>query len=327
MLSAYWSPEKFEAELRVELGSSFLRQHGRLLISSEPARELVWAHSVWSKPSLIEISSIGDASKKLRALRAGPWAIAPLEHLRRSVLIEEQVRGRGRKPPSKLSFLSPVRAKLGEFGLIEPGLMIASSETSSWIPQGEPTFEESPEAPSRAYLKLWEFFTTEGVHPVANQTCLDLGASPGGWTWVLASLGAKVTSIDKADLAPHVAKMPGVKLLRTDAFKLKPSDIGPLDWLFSDVICEPRRLLELVQTWRESGLCRNFVCTIKFKGTTDFDVLNDFLKIPGSHARHLFHNKHEVTWWLIQDPPEILRPRAPSVSDDRKQSGSANLRK
>ena len=306
MQSAYWAPEKFEAELREELGGEYLRQHGRLLLSSGSARELVWAHSTWTAPSLIEISSIGDAAKKLRALRQGPWAIAPLEHLRRSVLIEEHVRGRSRKPASVLKFLSPLRPLLGEFGLIENGLMIASPTTTTWVPQGEPSFEESIEAPSRAYLKLWEFFTVNGVHPTPNQTCLDLGASPGGWTWVLASLGARVTSIDKAELTPHVARMPGVRLLKADAFKLKPADIGPLDWLFSDVICEPRRLLELVHTWRDSGLCKNFVCTIKFKGPTDFNVLKDFLKIEGSHAKHLFHNKHEVTWWSIEAAPSVV---------------------
>jgi 23S rRNA (cytidine2498-2'-O)-methyltransferase len=301
MLSAYWASEKFADELRHEIGASYLRSHGRLLLSSEPARPLVWAHSVWSSPRLVEIASIGDAAKRLRALGKGPWALAPIEHMRRSVLIEEQTRPRSKR--SKLSFLSPPRPLLGQFGLLEPGLMIASSETSSWVACGEPQFDESMDAPSRAYLKLWEFFTLFGRHPRAGETCLDLGASPGGWTWVLASLGAHVTSIDKADLAPHVARMPGVRLLRADAFKLKPSDVGRLDWLFSDVICEPRRLLALVHDWLESGLCENFVCTIKFKGRTDFAVLEDFLKIPGSHARHLFHNKHEVTWWRLAPSP------------------------
>lgn len=307
MQSAYWAPEKFSAELRHELGSAYAGEFGSLLLSNEPARDLVWAHSVWRDPRRIEIASINDAAKKLRALRPGPWALAPFEHHRRGTLIEEQTRG-GRKPlPAKIPFLSPRRAPLGQFLLPEPGVLLAASDTSSWVPQGEPHFEESSEAPSRAYLKLWEFFTMEGLRPREGETCFDLGASPGGWTWVLAKLGATVTSIDKADLAPHVARMPNVTLRRTDAFKLKPEK---LDWLFSDVICEPRKLLALVHEWRESGLCRNFVCTIKFKGETDFAVLNDFLRIPGSRARHLFHNKHEVTWWSAPTSGEDARSRA-----------------
>lgn len=307
LLSAYAAPEKFAAELQHELGDEFQSRIGSLFLSRAPARELVWAHQTWRDLKMIEIASIGDAVKKLRALEAATsWSLTPLNHVRRSVLIEEQLgsRAAGLRFKKPLKFLDARRsseARLGEFGLAEPGLLLASPTTSSWIPRGEPLFAESPEAPSRAYLKLWELFTAEGFHPSKDQTCLDLGASPGGWTWVLASLGARVTSLDKADLAPHVARMPGVSLMRKDAFKLKPADLGPLDWLFSDVICEPRKLLTLVHEWRDSGLCRNFVCTIKFKGQTDFAVLADFLKIEGSRARHLFHNKHEVTWWSVAE--------------------------
>ncbi len=301
--SAYWSAEKFLSEIKSELGADFHSQVGHLVLSTAPVRPLVWAHSRWSSAELIEIASIGDAVKKLRERTNKLYAMAPLNHVRRATLIDDQLGNKSAKIRLKkpIDFLEPLRPSLAQFGLIEPGLMIASSETSSWVPQGEMQFNESPEAPSRAYLKLWELFTMEGFHPSQNETCLDLGASPGGWTWVLAKLGAKVTSIDKAELAPQVARMPGVQLLKKDAFRLKPSEIGSLDWLFSDVICEPRRLLKLVHEWRESGLCKNFVCTIKFKGETDFSVLADFLKIEGSQARHLVHNKHEVTWWSL-DP-------------------------
>lgn len=303
-LSAYWTTaDKFAPELQHELGADFHSRVGQLFLSHAPARDVVWAHTTWKNLEQIEITSITDAGKKLRERGgSGTWSLTPLNHVRRSVLIEEQLGNRSASVRFKrpLQFLEKRRPLLGEFGLIETGLMLASPESTSWIPHGEPHFEESTEAPSRAYLKLWELFTMEGFYPSKDETCLDLGASPGGWTWVLAGLGARVTSIDKAELAPHVARMPHVQLLKRDAFKLKPSDIGQLDWLFSDVICEPRKLLALVHDWRESGLCKNFVCTIKFKGQTDFEVLKDFLKIEGSRARHLFHNKHEVTWWSVE---------------------------
>jgi 23S rRNA (cytidine2498-2'-O)-methyltransferase len=296
VLSAYWAPEKFESELAHELGSDLVERHGRLLLSSKPAREVVWAHNIWTKAELIPIVSIGDAAKKLRERRGFGWVLNPIEQVRRSTLIEEQL---GRKiKPKPLKFLETPSKSFGEFSLLSQDLMVASTETTAKVPFGDAIFEESKEAPSRAYLKLWETFTLENFSPSAGQKCMDLGACPGGWTWVLANLGAHVISVDKADLDPKVLRMPHVTQLKKDAFKLKPSDIGPLDWLFSDVICEPRRLLELVHEWLESGLCHNFVCTIKFKGKTDFEVLNDFLKIEGSRARHLFANKHEVTWWL-----------------------------
>ena len=297
--SAYWnSTEKFHPELLEELGADFLEQRGNLFLSKKPARKLVWAHATWSDAQIIEIASIGDAVKKLRELSKSPWAHAPIEHPRRATLIEDQLNTKAinARLRGSIDFLEARKGRLGAFALLEPNLMIASAVTDTYVPQNEPQFNESSEAPSRAYLKLWDFFTLHGARPKTNETCLDLGASPGGWTWVLAKLGAQVTSLDRADLAPHVAALKNVRLLKKDAFKMTPEKT---DWLFSDVICEPRRLLELVHAWREAGACENFVCTIKFKGETDFKVLNDFLKIEGSHARHLFHNKHEVTWWSL----------------------------
>jgi 23S rRNA (cytidine2498-2'-O)-methyltransferase len=41
---------------------------------------------------------------------------------------------------------------------------------------------------------------------------------------------------------------------------------------------------------------RRFVCSVKFQGPTDFEVMRDFIAIPGSRLLHLHHNKHELTW-------------------------------
>ena len=44
-----------------------------------------------------------------------------------------------------------------------------------------------------------------GRRPGPCETCLDLGASPGGWSWALQRMGAHVISVDKAPLAPDIA--------------------------------------------------------------------------------------------------------------------------
>jgi 23S rRNA (cytidine2498-2'-O)-methyltransferase len=73
-----------------------------------------------------------------------------------------------------------------------------------------------------------------------------------------------------------------------------------MDWVFSDVICYPPRLYEWVQRWLASGLCKNFVCTIKMQGSEpDFETTRLFAAIPGSTVVHLYHNKHELTWWKL----------------------------
>jgi len=103
--------------------------------------------------------------------------------------------------------------------------------------------------PSRAYLKLWEALTVFGCRPEPGETCLDLGASPGGWSWALQGMGAHVVSVDKAPLAPEIARLPGIEHRQESAFALDPRVIGPVDWVFSDVVCYPERLLALVERW------------------------------------------------------------------------------
>jgi 23S rRNA (cytidine2498-2'-O)-methyltransferase len=189
------------------------------------------------------------------------------------------------------------KAPLGSFTLFDEGTLVYSAECTSLFPDGEPEFiENKTDPPSRAYLKLWEFFTLRQAAPRAGETVIDLGSSPGGWTWVLDQLGANVISVDKAPLAESLKLSSRVKYLNESAFALEPVKV---DWLFSDVICYPERLLELVQRWRAAGAARNFVCTLKFQGPTDFAVIDEFLKIPGSGVTHLNANKHELTWFLL----------------------------
>jgi 23S rRNA (cytidine2498-2'-O)-methyltransferase len=216
-------------------------------------------------------------------------------------LIQEQLPAL-KNPP--LIFGSPLPERtLGFWTLKEAQQLYYSSETSSSLPLGEAIFVEDKTAPSRAYLKLWEYFTVTGRAPRAGETCIDLGSSPGGWTWVLSNLGCQVISVDKAPLTEELQADPRIRKLKKDAFQLKPEDIGPVDWLFSDIICYPHKLLDLVHMWMSSGLVKNFVCTIKFQGETDFASLKAFQNIPGSEIRHLTANKHEVTWSLLDKKP------------------------
>ena len=106
------------------------------------------------------------------------------------------------------------------------------------------------------------------------------------------SLGAKVVAVDKAPLAPRIAKL--VECRQESAFGLKPEKT---DWLFSDVICEPARLLKLVERWLP--VAPNIVCTLKFKGATDHATAQKFAEIPGSQLVHLHHNRHELTWYRL----------------------------
>jgi 23S rRNA (cytidine2498-2'-O)-methyltransferase len=297
-VTGYLAAEGRVAELIAELGSA-ARVCGRLVLADGPPRSAAWAANVWRDPVRLSIASIADGARALRRIQRN-WALYSFRLHRRARLVQERLPAVGAKP---LRFPAPApAAPLGSWTLLDAGTILAAARCSSPFPNGEVRFVEDRQGPpNRAYLKLWEAFTLSGRRPRPGDLCLDLGASPGGWTWVLAGLGARVIAVDKAPLASAVARLPGVEHRRLSAFALDPRDVGPVDWLFADVACYPRRLHRLVAAWAASGLCQNFVCTIKFQGETDLAAQGAFQAIPGSRLLHLHHNKHELTWLKLAE--------------------------
>lgn len=300
MTTAYLAVDGFEAQLREELARRdvvIAVEHGRLLITEGPAVHAAWAANIWHDCIEWPVASIGTAAKSLRDLQRN-WAMyAPLHH-RRAALIQERLPHVSAKPV--IFPAAAPTAPLGAWTLLAPDRLLAAARCSSPFANGEVELvEDKVGPPSRAYLKLWEALVRLRRWPQPGERCLDLGASPGGWTWVLAKLGAGVVAIDKAPLDPRVAAMPGVEWRGESAFALEPASVGPVDWLFSDVICYPARLLRLVERWRATGQVKNFVCTIKFQGETDHETAEAFAALPGAEVLHLHNNKHELTFMLV----------------------------
>jgi 23S rRNA (cytidine2498-2'-O)-methyltransferase len=133
---------------------------------------------------------------------------------------------------------------------------------------------------------------------------LDVGASPGGWTWVLSQLGAEVLSVDRSELDPRLMRHPRVSFVRGNAFSILPGGThGRFDWIVGDIACYPEKLLDWIQRWLAEDSGENFICTLKFQGDSHYGVIKQFAQIPGSRLLHLYNNKHELTWIR-------LRPKA-----------------
>lgn len=294
--TGYLAAEGFEDQLIQELGS-FSLQHGRLILTDHPIQKVVWAQNIWKDPIAYHFESISEAASILKSIQRN-WALYSFTEHRRAALIKSKLPFVSEKP---FLFGQPFpTALLGSWTLLDKHTLLASPHCTSPFPNGEIYFEECKIGPpSRAYLKLWEALTIANKMPDQNSTCLEVGSSPGGWTWVLANLKAKVISVDRSELSPNVANMEGVYFKKGDAFAMTPSKIGAVDWIFSDVACYPQKLLEWVKLWLASGLCKNFICTLKFQGDSSYGIIHDFLKIPGSQIVHLTANKHELTWMLI----------------------------
>ncbi|MDR1617668.1 MAG: hypothetical protein LBS06_01315 [Treponema sp.] len=326
----YQAIPEFEDHLRRELGTWDAVRGPLYFAGTPPSGPVFWYRNIWLDPRRIEFDSISEAAAALRGIQRN-WAPVLFTEFRRGALINAKLPPISAKPRP---FPWPVPGTpVGAWTLLDARTLVASPRCASPFPEGVIEFEEDREGPpSRAYLKLWEALTRCRRWPGPGDRCLDAGASPGGWTWALTRLGAAVTAVDRAPLDPRIAAVTGnavtgngaaesagtedaapgpgllaagrpkVDFIRHDAFTLKPEDLGPMDWVFSDVICYPSRLYEWVERWLASGLCENFVCTIKMQGgEPDMETVRLFAEIPGGMVTHLYHNKHELTWMKIKD--------------------------
>lgn len=305
-LIAYLAPNAenrdFTQDLRAELNLrkiKILSEHGRLFLCEGNFPDVVFAQEVWFDVEILTYNSINDASEKLRDLGDRYYHYSSNCH-RRGELILSKLKSAKHKT---FQFLAEIPlSTLSVFSLISDSELIFSPRTNSPLPMGEIHFLENKILPpSRAYLKLWELFTLYKIRPNENDRVIDMGSCPGGWTWVLQTLNCNVISVDKAPLDPKIAGLPNIEFRQESAFGLRPMHVGELDWFFSDIICYPSKLYELVGRYRDYGKVRNFACTIKFQNSTDFETMFKFLEIPNSKIIHLFHNKHEVTWINTQN--------------------------
>lgn len=285
---------------------STVRIAGDLVYREGPAPQAWWHRTRLEKPFIATFSSIKEASDILRGIQRN-WAHEPVACFRRARLIEEKLPFVQDKPRA-FPYSVPA-SPMGVWSLLDEHTLFASAETSSPFPRGILRFEEDHvNPPSRAYLKMYEALAwvdklsadrgiPEGSRlPGTGSKCIDAGACPGGWTWALDRLGAEITAIDRSELDPSLMAKPNITFIKHDAFTLKPADYGQQDWVCSDVICYPPRLLEWVNEWLDSGLCGNFICTIKMQGKADHETTRAFSRIPGSAIVHLTANKNELTW-------------------------------
>lgn len=152
-------------------------------------------------------------------------------------------------------------------------------------------------APSRAFAKLVETEQRLGLSLSAGETCVDLGACPGSWSYVAVQRGCQVTAVDRSPLRPDLMAHPQLRFHAGDAFRFTPE--APVDWLLCDVIAAPQRNLELLLRWLDARLCRRFIVTLKFKGTEEYPLVDDLKRALPLRCRdfllaRLCANKNEV---------------------------------
>ena len=204
---------------------------------------------------------------------------------------------------------SPGRPRLHV--LLESGdrahLAVADPADSSDWPMGIPRLRMHPQAPSRSALKLEEAILTflDADQRTAwfkeNMHAADLGAAPGGWSWVLMRQGIRVASVDNGPLAQHLLDSGRVEHLRADGFTWHPR--RTLDWMVCDMVEQPRRVAERMATWLREGWCRRTIFNLKLPMKKRWDetrlCLDLFEQQVGRpvawQAKQLYHDREEIT--------------------------------
>ena len=186
------------------------------------------------------------------------------------------------------------------------------TNSSPW-PGGIPRLKFPPGAPSRSTLKLEEAFVTfMGQDKVKDMlrpgmTAVDLGASPGGWTFQLVKRGLHVTAVDNGPMDEQLMATGQVTHLREDAFTFRSHEL--VDILVCDVVEQPARITQLMLEWLREGRCKAAIFNLKLpmkkrweETSACLDRLTKALKESGNSwqisGKQLFHDRKEVTIFI-----------------------------
>jgi 23S rRNA (cytidine2498-2'-O)-methyltransferase len=257
---------RFEQELESELllrQSKILDKNSYYFLVENLTKKPIWAQEICSDVLVQKFSNKAEALKILKNLPNLGCFIPSPYHTKLSTSLRKDMRELKLK---RIKFEVPNNFKFNYFTwtISKDGDLLISHSPKSQFPLGWHEFDEDKGTPpNRAYLKLWEVLTLNHVQLKSNDVAIDVGSCPGGWTWVLSQQISKVYSVDKAPLDSKIAGIKNVKYSSEDAFTLDPKNYADCTWLFSDIICTPQRLLELVNNWMRNSVVKNFVCTIK----------------------------------------------------------------
>jgi len=196
----------------------------------------------------------------------------------------------------------------------------ACGAAPAW-PMGIPRLRLPYGAPSRSAAKLAEallvFLGADEARLLQpGMRAVDLGAAPGGWSWLLAQRGLKVTAVDNGALKGDVAIDPRVTHVRADGLAWRPR--APVDWLVCDIVLQPIRIAALVGDWMAEGLARRAIVNLKLPMKRRYDEVTRCeaeirSRVEKAHAkvdlrvRQLYHDREEVTAYVALSDQRAAR--------------------
>jgi 23S rRNA (cytidine2498-2'-O)-methyltransferase len=184
------------------------------------------------------------------------------------------------------------------------GAVMVMDKLSDPRPGGIHRMAFDRDAPSRSYLKVEEALDLMGERPRPGETVIDLGASPGGWSYAFVKRGCRVTAVDNGPLRIKDPGRYGGTLvhLREDGVVYEPDQSrAPVDWLISDMLIPAGTNLGMLRKWFVNRWMKRFIVNIKLPQVHPYPVIvpvEDFLgTVRGVRfqIRQLYHDRREVT--------------------------------
>jgi 23S rRNA (cytidine2498-2'-O)-methyltransferase len=179
-------------------------------------------------------------------------------------------------------------------------------DSAPW-PLGIPRLRAQAGAPSRSAAKLEEALLVllssaereAWLQP--GMKAADLGAAPGGWSWVLARHHIRVQAIDNGPMAESALATGLIEPIRADGFTWQPPK--PVDWLVCDMVESPRRVAARLATWFAHDWCKRAVFNLKLPMKKRWDETRQCLALFAAEsgkaleirAKQLYHDREEIT--------------------------------
>lgn len=189
-------------------------------------------------------------------------------------------------------------------GFILAGISTPRENLCEWS-GGIVRFAKEDDQVSRAEFKLLEAFEVFGIKIRPNSSALDLGASPGGWTRVLAEAGCRVTAVDRAPLDPSISGKNNVRYIQRDARHFRDEkdvyDIVTCD-INGDPIQAARALTGTAPSIRKGS---PLIMTVKLSGKSQDKIIEKTVKtlkeaFSIERIRQLYHNRDEITVYALK---------------------------
>lgn len=289
-----------------------------------------WRRPVFARQLLLWFAHIADLPERDRASPLRDAVKASRQRFGALVLETPDTDEAKQRSGFCRRFTAPLSRMLEQAGALRPDQtdlpvlhVMFESATTAWLaaampqhsspwPMGIPRLRMPGGAPSRSTLKLSEAFITllsedeRQTSLRAGLRAVDLGASPGGWTWQLASRGLHVTAVDNGPLSASVMATGMVEHLRADGFTWRPP--RAVEWMVCDMVEQPSRIAALVADWIATGRCRRSIFNLKLPMKRRLDavaqcraLIHKRLASVGLYdlrIKHLYHDREEVTAYL-----------------------------